>query len=564
MINMDKLKDELFMFIEKLKEIARLEDKIQEIKLTIEYFKKNVHNTNKDTIVSDLNKQIETYENNIKIIRKSLLSMDSLMSEIDKFKNVISKNTYFSKIKNFACDIINDINKDDNCKNCESTMDKINELEIKLNEIELESKNIIKENNSLKHKNMVLSDANKLGDVALLKRYNDLENNNSLLSHGLNNLRNEYNNIEKKYKLLEHNNIDITNKYEMLKNKFCDTDKKYCDIQNEHDLLKTEYKKLINIKNNNNDITSKYEMLKNKFCDTDKKYCDIQNEHELLKTEYKKLIKIKNDNNDITSKYEMLKNKFCDTDKKYCDIQNEHELLKTEFDKLNNIKNNLETNLTAIKMHCSQLQQNNFMGLYEQLNIEHQDIKKKHKILVDENHFLKNENNVLVNDIENKNAKICELNDELKKLKNNNGNLVELLNNLNLKINDTKPKIINKQNQYEPINISLSNIYEIELNQDSLILYNFENVIGHINNTNIELLENSVKCVEDLSFNSPSYIFVIDNDTINLDILKNKLNELNVDHIFGIISLKSDNFDEYIKNLKEKHSAKNIYYVNSI
>ena len=263
-----------------------------------------------------------------------------------------------------------------------------------------------------------------------------------------------------------------------------------CEKLKEFNLIKDEIKKLKNeqnlieeisnlkeknekLENSIGEINEKLEIsikkinekLENKIKDDNKVINELKNENKLLneklENKNKEFESYKNSINKINEK---LENKIKDDDKVINELKNENKLLNEKLENINkefeNYKNNNKNELNKIN---------------ERLENK---IKDDNKIINE----LKNENRLLNEKLENKNR-------EFENYKNNNKNNI---NKNNSDIINIKKDIENNKHAFEK-NKNYIKYYNILLNINDKIIYEFSESLNYITNNKILIESNIIK-----------------------------------------------------------------------
>jgi len=396
-----KLKNDLVVLVELLKEIQRLEKIIENSELTLDFFKSqqntNFYDTSTKDTINEISKQIGIENDQVRKLRKRFIEIVDAVNMTENIKENNSNNEGFlNKVKNFACDIIGDINSVE-CKNCDELFMQINEFENiynkDINEYQNQINTLYQENNELKeYCDEYKKKCNSKKQIGhLQKKYDKLSNNHELLLSDYQEIRTRYDEL-----------VNAEQDREQLKYDFSNLCKLNNDINENLHIMKGEYDNL------KEKCSNEINTLKNKIlnlCDANNMLTNDKDKLIEVCDEYKKkcceLSKIEQDLNEYISLTFESNNKMIDND----EIKN---LTESIYDKENMIKD-----LKSMNIQLNE-------KLIEELTNNKNKIAKLKNIISEQQNIVSEKNNE-INDLksttkqsENTNdSKISHLNGEI-------------------------------------------------------------------------------------------------------------------------------------------------------
>jgi hypothetical protein len=367
-------------------------------------------------------------------------------------------------------------------------------------------------------------------------------------------------------------NIDNkNNKIGELINVINDKDTELCAISNNIDIEKNDTDQLIKKYEKNEKTLNKKLGNQEKTIGELKLMCDDmdinlqsanieKNELEITISELRILCKnYKDDLNNLKIKNSDFELLFNEKESKYDIIVNEYSKMEDD---------SIVTQKQLLKLKNDYQQQQKCL---EKLQL---DIKDKLYQLDEKQHIIDNVNEtheafVIEND--SKNSIINELQNKINILSDKLANNIEYdSEHIDKSVNTEETENIKN------LSIILDQLDKMNLDQDSLVIYDFSSVIGTTNQNlwllglkkysdatkmNDIVLTNSIPKIENLCFRSPSYIFVDNNEQYSVDIIRNILVNNGLEHLYGIIRTNISNIDMNIQTLINKHNSKKVYYI---
>lgn len=305
--------------------IEYLNSKTEELKLTIDKFKKNDNYLSlqkHQQALKDINNKNETYVNEL---NNKILSLNNIILEYELLNN---------KCKDEIAEYNESIN---------SLKNIISEHEKEILDLKLFNKNIIDEEK--KNNNKIINEIK--------------EDNNTLNKNIITKYKNEIEIFEKQIELLKEENNKLLNSFniskqevDFLKSNLNESEIKYCDLKYNNKVLTKKLQQELDIFNN------KEELLKNKLKEIENKYNE---EKSCLVTEYENSI------NNLKIKYdqlnELLNKEIKISELEKTDVYKELNELKLKLEILTNENNNLKNKKKQLDENIENLNEDNLKSI---------------------------------------------------------------------------------------------------------------------------------------------------------------------------------------------------------